>query len=251
MVQMVFFQAAKERKSGIGEVQGIVQPFFDDIALYDAGEQYGRSVKWEHKAGGGGDKKQRENIRQSTADVPAIEGPRVMIPVKGIKPLVEETANDAGAWRETAMQNIAVEKVFDESPSDATQREESYGGPGPGYGSRGQQHKDNVQSVENGERVQAMTSESGLLALVSLKGDFNRALLEWHDGCELGHQDPPVPWFSGKLFEACGYTLEAIHGLFRSPFMRRVVHLAFQSGACPASAHSELAGSICKTRISS
>src|ERR1700731_3781454 len=97
-------------------MQRVVQPFFGDIALYDAGEQDGRGVKRKEKTSRGGEKKQRQNIFQLAADVPSIEWPRGMIRVKRIQAFMQETPDQAFAGWEPAVKDIAVEEIFDESP---------------------------------------------------------------------------------------------------------------------------------------
>src|ERR1700730_10532792 len=148
-------------------MQRVVQPFFGDIALYDAGEQDGRGVKRKEKTSRGSEKKQRQNIFQLTADVPAVEWPHVMIRVKRIQAFVQEPADQAFAGWEAAVKDIAVEEIFDESPSHATCCKERYGGPGVVCRKRDNRHENGVQSVEDGQRIRPIASESGLTPLVT------------------------------------------------------------------------------------
>jgi hypothetical protein len=46
-----------------------------------------------------------------------------------IEPLMQKFPNDAIIGGEAAVKNVAVEEIFDESPSDTARREESYGDP--------------------------------------------------------------------------------------------------------------------------
>jgi hypothetical protein len=46
-----------------------------------------------------------------------------------IEPLMEKFPNDTIAGGEAAVKDVAVEEIFDESPSDTARGEESYGGP--------------------------------------------------------------------------------------------------------------------------
>ena len=130
MVQVIFLDAPKERESGIREVQRVVQPFFADIALYNPGEQDGQRVNRKEEADRDGDEKQRQNVFQFTADVPAVEWPHVMIPVERVEPLMKKFPDDAIAGGEATVQDVAMEEVLDESPDHAARREESHGGPG-------------------------------------------------------------------------------------------------------------------------
>jgi hypothetical protein len=101
-----------------------------------------------------------------------------MIPVERIEPLMQKPADDASAWRKTAMQDIAVEEVFDERPGRATCREESCRCPSVRCQKRDSQHENRIQGVEDGQRVETMASKSGLTSLVGLKRD-RRGPLRW------------------------------------------------------------------------
>src|SRR5258708_39942602 len=166
-------------------MQGVVQPLFGDVSLYDAGEQDGRGANREEKTGRGGEKKQRQNIFQLAADVLPIEWPHVMIRVKRVKSLVQETPDQAFAGWETAVKDIAVEEVFDESPGHATRCEERQGGPGVLCRKRDEQRESRVQSVEDGQGIKPIASESGLTPLVDLKGDFRSPRWLRRNKCEL------------------------------------------------------------------
>src|SRR5882762_10331704 len=120
VVQVIFLHPPKEGELGIRKVQRVVQPFFVDVALDDAGEQDGRGVDRKQKAGRRSDKKQRQNVLQFAADVHSVEWAHVMIPVEWIEPLMKKTPDDAFTWGKTAVQNIAVVDIFDESPCHAT-----------------------------------------------------------------------------------------------------------------------------------
>src|SRR6266849_3913633 len=102
-----------------------------------------------------------------------------MIPVERIEPLMEKPADDASAGRKTAMQNTAVEEIFDERPGRATRREKSYCCPSVRCRKRDRQHENRIQGVEDGERVETMASKSGLTPLVGLKRDLHGPLHWW------------------------------------------------------------------------
>src|SRR5258706_1747079 len=185
VVQVIFLHPPKEGEPGIRKMQRIVKPLFADVALYDTGEYDGRCIDGKQKAGGRGNEKQRQNILQLTADVPSIEWPHVMIPMERIEPLVQKSADDASAWRKTAMQNIAVEEIFDERPGCATCREESYCCPSVLCRKRESEHENRIQGVEDGERVETMASKSGLTRLVGLKRDLRGPVHWWRNDCGL------------------------------------------------------------------
>src|SRR6266852_5513081 len=178
VVQVIFFHPPKEGEPGIRKVQRVVQPFFADVALYDIGEHNGRSIDWKQKADGRCNEKQRQNVLQLTADVPSIEWPHVMIPVERIEPLMQKPPDDAFAGRKTAVQNIAVEDIFDESPGRATCREESYCGPSVRCRKRYSRHENRIRGVKDGQRVETMACKSCLTPLVDLKRDL-RGPLQW------------------------------------------------------------------------
>src|SRR5260370_32005336 len=143
-------------------MQRIVQPLFADVALYDTGEHDGRGIDGKQKADGRCNENQRQNVLQLPANVLSIEWPHVMIPVEGIKPLMEKPPDDAFAWRKTAVQNIAVEEIFDESPGRATRREESCCGPCMCCRQRDGQHENRIQGIEHGERGKTMATQAAL-----------------------------------------------------------------------------------------
>src|ERR1700730_5664512 len=159
-------------------MQRIVEPLFADVALYDTSEYDGRGIDGKQEGDGRGNEKQRQNVLQLTTDVPSIEWPFVMFPVERIEPLMQKPADDASAWRKTAMQNIAVEEIFDERPGRTTCREESYRRPSVRCRKRDSQHENPIQGIEDGQRVETMASKSGLTPLVGLKRDL-RGPLQW------------------------------------------------------------------------
>ena len=185
MVQVIFLYPPKEGESGIRKMQSVVQPLFADVALYDTGEYDGRGIDGKQKADGRGNEKQRKNVVKLAADVHSIERPQVMIPVERIEPLMQKPADDASAWRKTAMQNIAVEEIFDERPGRATCQEENCRCPSVRCRKRDSQHENRIQGVEDGQRVETMASECGLTPLVGLKRDLRGPLEWWRDECGL------------------------------------------------------------------
>src|SRR5258708_28666299 len=95
MVKVIFLDAPEKRKPRIREVQRVVQPFFSDIALHNAGEHDRRGINREEKAYRGRNKKQRQNIFQFTANVTAIKRSLVMIPMERIEPLMQEPPDES------------------------------------------------------------------------------------------------------------------------------------------------------------
>jgi hypothetical protein len=89
-----------------------------------------------------------------------------------IEPLMEKFPNDAIASGEAAVKNVAVKEIFDESPSDTARCEESDGAPSVCCRKCDSQYEYCVQSVEDGQWVEAATSESGLTPLVGRERDF-------------------------------------------------------------------------------
>src|SRR5258708_9311420 len=113
----------------------------------------------------------------------SIERLHVMSPVERIEALVQKPADDASAWRKTAMQNIAVEEIFDERPGRATCREESYCCPSVRSRKRDSEHENRIQGVEDGQRVETMASKSGLTPLGGLQRDLRGPLQRWLNEC--------------------------------------------------------------------
>src|ERR1700730_5552955 len=105
-------------------MQRIVQPLFANVALHDTDEHDRHGIDGKQKADGRCHEKQRQNVLELTADVPSIEWPYTMNPMERIEPLMHKPP-DAFARRKTAVQNIALEEIFDKSPDRATRREES------------------------------------------------------------------------------------------------------------------------------
>ena len=101
-----------------------------------------------------------------------------MVPVERIEPVMQKPVDDAFAWRKTAMQNIPVEEIFDESPGRATCREESYCCPSVRCRKGDSQHENRIQRVEDGQRVETTAGKSGLTPLEGLKRDL-RGPLQW------------------------------------------------------------------------
>src|ERR1700724_1976522 len=106
-------------------MQRIVQPLFATVALHDTDEHDRHGIDRKQKADGRCHEKQRQNVLELTADVPSIEWPYMMIPMERIEPLMQKPPDDAFVWRTTAVQNIALEEIFDKCPDRATRREES------------------------------------------------------------------------------------------------------------------------------
>jgi hypothetical protein len=169
---MIFLHPPEEGKPGIGKVQRVVQPFFADVALYDTGEYDRRGMHGKNKADRGRDKKQRKNVLQFSADVLSIEWAHMMIPVEWIEPFVQESSDEALTRRETAVQNITMEEIFNESPGHATCRKKSYRGPGMACRKREGQHDDGIDGVKGGKRIETVPSQSGLAPLVGCERDF-------------------------------------------------------------------------------
>src|SRR5260370_37808462 len=111
-----------------------------------------------------------------------------MIHVKRIQAFMQETPDQAFAGWETAVKDIAVEEIFDESPGHATRCKERYRGPGVLCGKRDRQHEGGVHRVEDGQGIKPIASESGLTPLVDLKGDFRSPRYLRRNKCELCHR---------------------------------------------------------------
>jgi hypothetical protein len=93
MIEMISLEMPEERNARLSEMQEIMEPLFTDIALHDTGKQGGESEHGKKKAEGRGHGKERQDILQFTADVPAVEGPLMMFPMKRVEPFVKKAAN--------------------------------------------------------------------------------------------------------------------------------------------------------------
>ena len=158
MIQVPFLYTPKERKPGIQEVQRVVHPLFGDIALHGACEQPGSDVDGKKKTDWPRDEEQRKKILQFTANVISAEWPQVMIPVQRVESLMQEPPNHALSKGKPTVQNIAMEKVFDEGPDNATHGEKCNGGPGVLCGKSESKHENHVQRIEGREWVETRAS---------------------------------------------------------------------------------------------
>lgn len=93
MIQVISLKAAEEAVSGLSKMQEIVCPLFADVALYDTREQNWESVHGKQETEGCGHEKERKDVLQLTADVPAVKRSLMMFPMKRIEPLVKKAAN--------------------------------------------------------------------------------------------------------------------------------------------------------------
>jgi hypothetical protein len=67
----MFLQTPKEGKPAIREMQGVVQPFFGDITLDDAGKQYGCGVHGKESTDRPCEEKQRQDVFQLLICLPS------------------------------------------------------------------------------------------------------------------------------------------------------------------------------------
>ena len=112
MIQMIPAQMPQVGIARLSEMEVVVGPLFADVALHHTGKQSRRRIDREQEADRRGDEEERQDVLQFATDVPAVEGPLMMLPMKRIEPLVEKAANQAFAGRETAVQDITMKEVF-------------------------------------------------------------------------------------------------------------------------------------------
>src|SRR5260370_37532533 len=124
-----------------------------------------------------------------------------MIPVEWIEPLVQELADETLARGKTAVQNIAVEEVFDKSPGRAAREQEGDCDPGMRCRKCDRQHENRVQGVEGRQRVEATSCKGGLLPLVCREGNFRGPLLWRRTECGFCHcaSQPLVAFLSRAI----------------------------------------------------
>jgi len=74
MIQMVLLEMAEVAITKFSEMQEIMEPLFTDIALDDSRKQGGQGIYGEQETQGRGHRKERQDILQLAADVPAVKG---------------------------------------------------------------------------------------------------------------------------------------------------------------------------------
>jgi hypothetical protein len=85
---MVLLHVPPIRTSEVVEVNGVVNPLFNHIALTDAGQQHGRCVSGKDEADGRGDREERKQVFQFGVDVLAVKRALVMFPVERVQVLI-------------------------------------------------------------------------------------------------------------------------------------------------------------------
>ena len=102
----------------------------------------------------------------------AVEGSLVMLPVQWVQILVgQRLINLVTMLRpfESSMKNVAVRQVLEQSPDGnpgQVKRERRERPPGA---KSDDEHRNRVESVDRGNRIERMARDSGLLALVNAK----------------------------------------------------------------------------------
>jgi hypothetical protein len=117
MVKVVALHSPEQGVPKVVEVSRVVDPLFRDVALYDSGEQHWRSINWEHKAQWCCCKEKRQEIPQSAADMRAIKGPLMMLPMERVQPCVRKAPDKSFPWSEPAVQDVTMKEILDECPN--------------------------------------------------------------------------------------------------------------------------------------
>lgn len=161
-------------------MDGVVDPLFSHIALNDPGQQHRQRVGGEYQAEWRGDRKERKDVFQLGADVLAVVGTFVMLPMERIQVLISPALIDFPAVLrdlESPVKDIAVGEIFHERPEGDPGQVEGQGQVGVG-GSKGQdQQDDGVSGIEGSHRVEDAPGNRGLLALVNAEALRDRALI--------------------------------------------------------------------------
>jgi hypothetical protein len=169
MVQMISLEMPEERNSGLSEMQKIMQPLFADIAFDDTCKEGRECVRGKEEAARRGHKKERQDILQFTADVPAVKRPFMVFPVKRVEPLMKKAANQALTGRKTAMEDVTMEEIFHETPHRDARQIKSYPNPGVPAAQDEQGHDQRVCCVESRQRIEPPACNAGLFALVGFE----------------------------------------------------------------------------------
>ena len=93
MVKMIPLEMPEEAIAELSEMQEIVSPLFNHVALHDTRQQRGKRVCGKQTTEQRRRDKQRQNIFQFAADVPAVKRPLMVFPVKRVESFVQESAD--------------------------------------------------------------------------------------------------------------------------------------------------------------
>src|SRR5467141_1411466 len=129
MIQMVLLEMAEVAITKLSEVQEIMEPLFTDIALDDSRKQGGQGIYGEQETQGRGHRKERQDILQLTADVPAVKRTLMVFPMKRVKPLMKKAANQALTRRKAAVENITMKEILHQAPHRDARQIKSYSDP--------------------------------------------------------------------------------------------------------------------------
>jgi hypothetical protein len=174
MIQMIALEVPEVAIARLSEMQEIMEPLFADIALDDTGKQGGERVNGKEEAEGGGYCKERQDILQLAADVPAVKRPLMVFPMKRVEPLVKKAANQAFAGRKAAVENVTMEEIFHQAPHRDGCEEKSHTGPWVPAAQIKQSHDQRVRCVESRQRIEPPTRDTGLFAFVGFERTFDR-----------------------------------------------------------------------------
>jgi hypothetical protein len=84
MIQMVSLEMPEVAIPGLSEMKEIMEPLFADITLHDTREQARQSDHGKQETQGRGDPKERQDIFQLAADVPAVKRSLMVFPMKRV-----------------------------------------------------------------------------------------------------------------------------------------------------------------------
>jgi hypothetical protein len=113
VVQVISLEMPEEAIVRLSEMQEVVGPLFSDVALHDTRKQGWEGVHGKQKTARRGHQKERQDILQLAADVPAVKRSLMVFPVKRVEPLVKKSANDALARRKAAVEYVTMKQIFD------------------------------------------------------------------------------------------------------------------------------------------
>jgi len=169
MVQVVSLEMPEEPKPRLSEMQEIMEPLFADIALHDTRKQGGESEHGKEEAKRGGHKKERQDILQFTADVPAVKGSLMMFPMERVEPLMKKAANEALTRREAPVEHVAMKKILDQAPHRQAHEIKDYSDPQVSGTQDEQRHDQRVRCVESRQRIEPSPRNPGLFAFVGFE----------------------------------------------------------------------------------
>ena len=117
MIQMVALEMPEEAIAKLSEMQEIMCPLLTDIALNDTRKQGGQGVYGKQETQRCGHEKERQDILQLAADVPAVKGSLMVFPMKRVEPLVKKATNQALAWGKAAVEDVTMKEIFHQGPN--------------------------------------------------------------------------------------------------------------------------------------